>query len=457
MNLRSLAAVVMLAGLSSVVPVAFAAEKAISPDKSRSLFNGRDLTGWSIDCPELDKNPAARKPFAVRDGLLVSLGTPGGHLVTDKTYRDYRLVVEYRFTGKGGNCGVLVHASKPRALYDMFPQSIEVQMQTGEAGDFWCICEDIVVPNMVERRGPRETWGVDGDKSRRIRNLTDDSEKPLGEWNQMVVECLDDAIRVWVNGDLVNDGAECTATQGRIALQAEGTEVEFRKIEIGPLGDEADGVAPPERNVPKFAPPVGAKKLPQPDEVWVDSKQKLVYVDGYVSLREGYLEMFACLKGTKEHEAVVAVKTSAATVHAALVSIGAKQGKPVVWQPKFQPPTGDTIEIRIQWLDQQGQVQEARAQDWIRDTKTKQPLSYDWVFAGSSFYTDLETGKKYYTAEGGDFICVSNFSTATLDLPIESSQSTEGLLFEANPDSVPELGTPVRLILSVKKPAQKKP
>ena len=49
------------------------------------------------------------------------------------------------FAGKPGNCGVLVHSSKPRALYGMFPQSIECQMQSGEAGDFWCIEEDIAV------------------------------------------------------------------------------------------------------------------------------------------------------------------------------------------------------------------------------------------------------------------------------------------------------------------------
>ncbi|MCA9238917.1 MAG: DUF1080 domain-containing protein [Planctomycetales bacterium] len=199
------------------------------------LFNGADLSGWTIDAPELDKNPDAQKPFIVRNGLLVSLGTPGGHLVTEKSYRDYRLEVEYRFSGKPGNCGVLVHASKPRALYGMFPQSVEVQMQHEHAGDFWCIQEDIAVPDMVKRRGPREKWGgADGD-ARRIENLTNGSEKPVGEWNRMVIECLGDEIKVWVNGDLVNHGHDCTARGGKIALQAEGSEVEFRKVALTPI------------------------------------------------------------------------------------------------------------------------------------------------------------------------------------------------------------------------------
>ena len=65
-----------------------------------------------------------------------------------------------------------------------------------------------------------------------IVNLTDDSEKPLGEWNRMVIECVGDEVKVWVNGDLVNHGSDCTASKGRIALQAEGAEVEFRKLEL---------------------------------------------------------------------------------------------------------------------------------------------------------------------------------------------------------------------------------
>lgn len=203
--------------------------------QSISLFNGADLTGWHADVPAMDGNPDTTLPFIVRDSMLVSLGTPGGHLITDSVYSNYRLEVEYRFAGTPGNCGVLVHASTPRALYGMFPRSLEVQMMHENAGDFWCIAEDITVPDMEARRGPKESWGVDGDKNRRIVNLTDGSEKPLGEWNRMTVECVTDTIRVWVNDVVVNEGFNCTATRGQIALQAEGSEVEFRKLELTPI------------------------------------------------------------------------------------------------------------------------------------------------------------------------------------------------------------------------------
>jgi len=200
-----------------------------------SLFNGTDLSGWHVDVPAMDANPDTTNPFIVRDGMLVSLGTPGGHLITDAVHENYRLTAEYRFAGEPGNCGVLVHASTPRALYKMFPKSLEVQMMHENAGDFWCIVEDITVPDMLERRGPKEEWGIVEGKKRRILNLTDGSENPVGEWNSMVVECLGDEIKVWVNDDLVNYGYDCTASSGQIAVQAEGSEVEFRKLEIEPI------------------------------------------------------------------------------------------------------------------------------------------------------------------------------------------------------------------------------
>ncbi|MBN2862617.1 MAG: DUF1080 domain-containing protein [Bacteroidales bacterium] len=208
----------------------FIPQQADAAKKGKSLFNGKDLRGWHADVPEMDNNSGVASPFIVRKGLLVSIGTPGGHLITDKNYRNYRLEVEYRFAGKPGNCGVLVHASTPRALYEMFPRSIEVQMQHQSAGDFWCIGEDITVPDMEARRGPKEEWGGTEGKRRQIKNLTDGSEKPAGEWNTMVIECIGRAIKVWVNGDLVNYGYDCSADRGQIALQAEGSEVEFRKL-----------------------------------------------------------------------------------------------------------------------------------------------------------------------------------------------------------------------------------
>jgi hypothetical protein len=226
--------IVTLFLLGSLAPVATTvaqtADSAVTPDRTIALWNGQDLSNWDADVPKRDADPSLPASFVVRGGMLVSLGKPEGHLVTKQAYRDYR------FPGAGGNCGILIHASTPRALYKMFPKSIEVQMQSGNAGDFWCIQEDIAVPDMEARRPrkPAEKWGGAEGDARRILNLTDGSEKPLGEWNTMIIEARGDTVTVWVNGTLVNRGHGATASQGRIAVQAEGTEVEFRRIEIGP-------------------------------------------------------------------------------------------------------------------------------------------------------------------------------------------------------------------------------
>lgn len=201
---------------------------------------------------------------------------------------------------------------------------------------------------------------------------------------------------------------------------------------------------------PKIPAPEGAQALPKPDKVWIDPQNKLVYVDGYVSLRRGMLEMFACPIGTKEHESVVAVFSRAQTIHAALLAVGAQVGHPARFRPEFKPAAGTEIEIEVRWQDADKKWHQAKAQDWVKDIRTGKPMTHPWVFAGSGFWKDEETGREFYKAEAGDLICVSNFSTAMLDIPAESSQVNDGLLFEANTERIPRLATPVRLVLHPK-------
>ena len=69
-------------------------------------------------------------------------------------------------------------------------------MMHENAGDFWCIVEDITVVNMEKRRAPKDEWGVTEGKKRGVLNLTDGSEKPHGQWNTVVIECVKNTIRV---------------------------------------------------------------------------------------------------------------------------------------------------------------------------------------------------------------------------------------------------------------------
>jgi hypothetical protein len=230
-----------------------------------------------------------------------------------------------------------------------------------------------------------------------------------------------------------------------------GQEAGQPQVAATPETDEA-GVAPakPRPPAPKLPEPKDAQRLSPDFDVWIDSKQKAVLVDGQISLREGMLEMFACTRNTKEHESIVSANTKAFLVHAALLRLGAQPGTPVQFVPKYKPPTGTEIDVLVYWLDVAGKPHTIRAQEWIRDIRTKKAMPHPWVFAGSRFWKDQETGKQYYQAEGGDFICVSNFGTAMLDIPVPSSQSNEELGFECFTERIPPLGAPVRLILKPK-------
>jgi len=119
--------------------------------------------------------------------------------------------------------------------------------------------------------------------------------------------------------------------------------------------------------------------------VWIDPVGKRVVMVGQVCQRAAPLEMFACLWQTKEHEAVVTVPTKAQDVHAGLLAIGAKAGKPVQFRPEYIPASGTEIEVTVVWKDEKGQLQKARAQDWIRNMETGKAMKYPWVFAGSGF------------------------------------------------------------------------
>jgi len=197
-----------------------------------SLFNGKDLSGWA---PFLwdgregkqDTETPAGDVWSVDEGVLICKGRPTGYLRTKTEHANYVLTLQWRFPADsaGGNSGILVHTSTPNAL-GQWPKSIEVQLFRRSAGDFWVIPADTLlkVKDEAERK-----------KGRRYVNLTDDSEKPIGQWNEMEVTCRGDEIIVKVNGDLVNHATDCSVQKGAICLQSEGAEIHFRKVVLRPL------------------------------------------------------------------------------------------------------------------------------------------------------------------------------------------------------------------------------
>ena len=161
-------------------------------------------------------------------------GKPSGYLRTRDAFgADYHLSLEWAWEGeRGGNSGVLLHVTQPDVLFG-WPQSMEVQLQAGSAGDFWVIGEDqvdVTVPNMDQRRKAKKEGDLHS--HRRIRRLAFDEspERPVGQWNRMDIKLVGGHIRVFVNGRLVNEGTGLTVRTGAIGLQSEGTPLRFRNV-----------------------------------------------------------------------------------------------------------------------------------------------------------------------------------------------------------------------------------
>jgi len=199
--------------------------------------------------------------------------------------------------------------------------------------------------------------------------------------------------------------------------------------------------------VDRFEEPKDCKSLHRENRIWINRDEQVVILDGYIAQRQVPLELFACPAGTKEHESVVAVFARAQMVHAALLAISAQPGSTATFEP-FKPARGTTVRVYALWVEDEGKAKGTLAQNWIRRSGTKKPMFWDWVFAGSKIYKD-DDGKEHYLGDSGELISVSNFTTSTMDVAVQSEQSNANLMFEAFTDRIPPRNTPVRLVLTL--------
>jgi len=190
------------------------------------LFNGKDFTGWK---KYLDPKAAAdpEKIWTVKDGIIICDGSVNGYIVTDKDYEDYILKLKWRWgekVARGRNSGVFVHTVGPDKIW---PKAVEAQLMADHAGDFWLVDEfKLEVPKaQQDPRTPRHYF-----------RTKDKVEKPIGEWNEYVIHCpKDGTVKLYINGQLVNEGKNAELTKGKILLQSEGAEIHFKDIELIPL------------------------------------------------------------------------------------------------------------------------------------------------------------------------------------------------------------------------------
>jgi hypothetical protein len=102
--------------------------------------------------------------------------------------------------------------------------------------------------------------------------------------------------------------------------------------------------------------------------VLLDKKGNRVLLKTHVVLRQGALEMLCCLKQTKEHESILSLDAKAYVVHTGLLALNAKPGKPFHFDTEYHPPTGQKIDIFLNWTDDEGKAHRVPARSWVRQT-----------------------------------------------------------------------------------------
>ncbi len=212
--------------------------------------------------------------------------------------------------------------------------------------------------------------------------------------------------------------------------------------------------APPAPAVDDFQPDPAWKPLGK--DLWFDPTRRQLVLRARVCLREGFLEHFLCSKNSKEHESLLATEAPPRLLNVGLILVAGDPGHPVKYRPEFLPPAGPVVAIDLEWTED-GKPRRSNARAWVKDQKTGKPLETDWVFAGSETYSDPETKRVAFGADGGDLITVSNFPSAILDLPIASSNSDAERTFVGFTENVPPLETRVTLYLRAVKPAADAP
>ena len=186
-------------------------------ERQTKLFNGKDLTGWTFHV-QADTIAPAGEVFGVQDGVITIAGQPFGYMMTEQSFADYTLHLEWRWPGEPTNSGIFLHAEPIDAVW---PRCAEVNLMNGRAGD------------MIASGGSAFEELEEG---RFLRSTVECAEKPAGEWNTAEIICKGNFIQAYINGVLMNE-AHFDRSSGPIALQSEGGPLEIRNVYITPLKD----------------------------------------------------------------------------------------------------------------------------------------------------------------------------------------------------------------------------
>lgn len=192
--------------------------------KKEFLFNGKDLSNWTIYLEDESVKP--EDFFYIKDGVIETVGVPVGYMRTNKEYSNYALHIEWRYPENPTNSGIMLHTTNPDLIWVSHYQA---QLKHKNAGDF-----------IVHGIGRKATIGdsvcISTEEVKPlIAKMHDSNEKEAGEWNTFDIICKDNTIEIKVNGLLQNKASDCSIAKGAIGLQAEGSRIQYRNLWVTEL------------------------------------------------------------------------------------------------------------------------------------------------------------------------------------------------------------------------------
>lgn len=179
-----------------------------------AIFSQVDVSNWEYIIKDASLNPS--DIFKMENGTLKISGVSSGYLRTKKSYSNYTLKLDWRWTKSLGNSGVLIHIQPKDTIW---PVCYQVQQKADAAGDIICM---------------NGLWAKECTDSVKftVNKMNASNENALGEWNTMKVICKKKNITVFVNGILQNKISGLTVNKGFIGFQNEGKPIEFRNVTI---------------------------------------------------------------------------------------------------------------------------------------------------------------------------------------------------------------------------------
>ncbi len=216
--------------------------------------------GWTtLGLADFENVNGTPETWTERDGVIVCTGKPLGSARTKRTYRNFEMVLEWKHHTHGGNSGVFVWCPET-AFTDLPPgqlprSGIEVQVldlgyeenwekSKGAPSDWFTSHGDVFpvgaakmtafTPTIRYAKADGTEYTVGKPDSARSFP-TARRTRAAGEWNHYYIRAINGEVRLWVNGEEVNGGRQCTPSEGYLALEAEGALVEFRNLRLREL------------------------------------------------------------------------------------------------------------------------------------------------------------------------------------------------------------------------------